>query len=292
LACSPTLKGIFVGAEWVGPGVLTDPGKFAGLFGGLPGGAAGVAGVVQGLLIHEFWASAYGVTLAEEDRDRVNLRRVEQVLAAVVDSDDRPLGVERAPDGRISTNCRGFSAMAVAMLRAQGVPARARCGFGAYFKPGYFEDHWVVEYLDGERWKLFDAQIDEFQRSRLGIEFDLTDVPRDQFVIAGDAWMRVRAGTADPQRFGLSPINEAGDWWIAANLMRDAAALENVELLPWDLWAAMPGPDSTVDVELFDELAAATAGPDMATVRRLMTDERLALNGEVFNVQHRRLEAI
>jgi hypothetical protein len=226
------------------------------------------------------------------DRDRVNLRRVEQVLGAVVEADDRPLGVERAPDARISTNCRGFSVLAVSMLRAQGVPARARCGFGAYFNPGYFEDHWVVEYFDDGRWKLMDAQIDELQRAKLGIDFDLTDVPRDQFVVAGDAWSRVRAGKADPQRFGLSPINEAGDWWIAANLMRDAAALENVELLPWDLWGAMPEPTDAVDVELFDELAAATAGPDMAGVRRLMSDERLKLNGEVFNVQHRQLETI
>lgn len=281
-----------MGSEWVEPGVLTDAGKFAGLFEGLPAGVAGVARVVQGLLIHEFWAEAYGVTLAEVDRDRVNLRRVEQVLAAVVEADDRPLGLAREPGGRIATNCRGFSAMAVSMLRAQGVPARARCGFGAYFTPGYFEDHWVVEYRDGDRWKLFDAQIDEFQRARIGIGFELTDVPRDQFVIAGDAWTRVRAGEADPQRFGLTAINEAGDWWIAANLMRDAAALENVEVLPWDLWGKMPEPGDTVDAELFDELAAATAGPDMAAVRRLMTDERLHLNGEVFNVQHRRLEAI
>jgi hypothetical protein len=278
--------------EWVEWGVLTDPGKFAGLFEGLPAGAAGVARVVQGLLMHEFWAQAYGVTMAEEDRDRVNLRRVEQVLAAVVDADDRPLSVERAPGGRISTNCRGFSVMAVAMLRAQGVAARARCGFGAYFTPGYFEDHWVVEYLDGGRWQLLDAQIDEFQRSQLGIDFDLTDVPRDQFVIAGDAWTQVRAGKADPQRFGLTAIDEAGDWWIAANLMRDAAALENVELLPWDLWGSMPKPEDTVDVELFDALAAATADPDMAAVRQLMADERLRLTGEVFNVQHRRLETI
>jgi hypothetical protein len=281
-----------MGSEWVEPGILTDAGKFAALFEGLPSGVAGVARVVQGLLIHEFWAEAYGVTLAEVDRDRVNLRRVEQVLAAVVDADDRPLGVAREPGGRIATNCRGFSALAVSMLRAQGVPARARCGFGAYFTPGYFEDHWVVEYRDGDRWKLFDAQIDEFQRSRMGIDFDLTDVPRDQFVIAGDAWTKVRTGEADPQRFGLTAINEAGDWWIAANLMRDAAALENVELLPWDLWGKMPEPDDTVDVELFDELAAATAGPDLAAVRRLMADERLRLNGEVFNVQHQRLEAI
>jgi hypothetical protein len=278
--------------EWVEPGVMTTAGKYAGLLDGLPADAAGVARVVQGLLIHEFWAEAYGVTLAEPDRDRVNLRRVEQVLEAVTSRDDRPLDVPREPGARIATNCRGFSVLAVALFRARGVPARARCGFGAYFKPGWFEDHWVAEYFDGGRWKLVDAQIDDLQRNKLAPSFELTDVPRDQFVIAGDAWTRVRAGQADPGRFGLTFLNEAGDWWIAANLMRDAAALDNVELLPWDLWGAMPEPEDTVDVALFDELAAATAGPSMGEVRRLLADERLRVPAEVHNAQHGRKEAL
>jgi hypothetical protein len=278
--------------EWTQPGVMTDAGKYAGLIDGLPGDAAGVARVAQGLLIHEFWADAYGVTLPDEDRDRVNLRRVEQVLEAVTARDDRPLDQPRTPDQRIASNCRGFSVLAVTLFRARGVPARARCGFGAYFKPGWFEDHWVAEYFDDGRWKLLDAQIDELQRAQLGISFDLTDVPRDQFVIAGDGWARTRAGQADPDRFGLTALDEAGAWWIAANLMRDAAALDNVELLPWDLWGAMPEPEDTVDVELFDRLAAATAGPDLVQVRRLLADERLRVPAEVFNVQHNRKEAL
>ncbi len=278
--------------EWAEPGVMTSAGKYSGRLDGLPGDAAGIARVVQGLLIHEFWAGAYGVTLAEQDRDRVNLRRVEQVLDAVVSRDDRPLGVPREPAQRIAANCRGFSVLAVALFRARGVPARARCGFGAYFKPGWFEDHWVVEYFDGGRWKLLDAQIDGVQREHLAVGFDLTDVPRDQFVIAGDAWTRTRQGLADPDRFGLTAIGEAGAWWIAANLMRDAAALDNAELLPWDVWGAMPEPEDTVDVALFDDLAAATAGPSLADVRRLLADERLRVPGEVFNVQHGRKEAL
>ena len=232
------------------------------------------------------------MTLAEPDRDRVNLRRVEQVLAAVAGRDDRPLDVAREPADRIATNCRGFSVLAVTLFRARGVPARARCGFGTYFKPGWFEDHWVAEYFQDGRWRLLDAQIDELQREHLGIDFDLTDVPRDRFVIAGPAWQQTRAGLADPDRFGLSTIGEAGDWWIAANLMRDAAALDNVELLPWDLWGAMPEPDSGIDRELFDELAAATAGPDLAELRRLLADDRLRVPAEVYNVQHRRKEAL
>jgi hypothetical protein len=136
-----------------------------------------------------------------------------------------------------------------------------------------------------------DAQIDEVQAGRLGVDFDLTDVPRDRFVVAGDAWQQVRAGRADPDRYGLSSIKEAGAWWIAANLMRDAAALRNIELLPWDLWGAMPEPEDKVDEELFDDLAAATLS-DEDRLPALMEDDRLRVPAEVFNVQHRRREPV
>jgi hypothetical protein len=273
-------------------GVMTSPGKYAELFDGLPADVSALVRVVQGLMIHEFWVGAYGVTLTDAERETVNLRRVEDLLGAIASRDGRPLDVARAPGGRIATNCRGFTVLAVALLRAKGVPARSRCGFGAYFADGWFEDHWVAEFWDGTRWRLVDAQIDEVQRGKLSIDFDLTDVPHDRFVIAGDAWRRYRAGTADPDRFGLSFIPEAGDWWIAANLMRDAAALDDVELLPWDRWGAMPEPDSDLDVALFDALAAATAEPSMPEVRRLLADDRLRVPAEVFNLQHQRLEAL
>jgi hypothetical protein len=66
---------------------------------------------------------------------------------------------------------------------------------------------------------------------------------------------------ADPAKFGLSVLNEAGYWWIAANMVRDLAALNNMEMLPWDVWGAMPKPDDHVDDEFFDRLAELTTDP-------------------------------
>ncbi len=277
------------------PGPMTDPGEHAAALDGLPGDPAAVARVVQGLLIHEFWLGAYGVTMTPGQRETVHLRRVEQMLGEIRRRDGRPLGVAREPAARMATNCRGFTVLAVTMLRAAGVPARARCGFGAYFRPGWFEDHWVAEWWDAGpgRWRLLDAQIDEVQRERLGIRFDLTDVPRDAFVVAGDAWRRCRSGGGDPARYGLSSIGESGLWWIAANLMRDAAALDGVELLPWDDWGAMPGPGGEPDAELFDRLAALTRDPQPAALHRfLAADERVRVPEKVRNALRDRSEAI
>lgn len=268
---------------------FTSAGRHAALFEGLPNDVATLSSVAQGVVIHEHLAQSYGVTISDEDRVSVHLRRVEDLLEWIVAKDSRPLDLAREPAARTAGNCRHFTILLVSMLRAHGTPARARCGFGTYFGTAN-EDHWVAEYWRDGRWRLADAQIDEHQRGLFPIDFDLTDVPRDKFVVAGDAWAACRAGEADPQTFGLGFTNEAGYWWIAGNLMRDVAALNNAEMLPWDAWGVMPGPDDRIDedrVALFDRLAALTVTPDdnLDELCRLYeTDERLRVPPTVHNV--------
>jgi Transglutaminase-like superfamily len=282
------------------PATMTSPGRYAPLLGGLPPDIPGLAAVAQGLLIHEHIAPAYGVTLSDEQRASVHVRPVERILELIVAADGRPLDVARAPEARLPGNCRHFTVLMVAMLRAQGTPARARCGFGGYFHETMFEDHWVCEYWHAgqQRWILVDAQIDARQRDLFSIDFDVADVPRDRFLIAGEAWARCRSGAADPDTFGLSIVNEAGDWWIAGNLMRDAAALNNIELLPWDCWGAMPRAYEPIDEShcaLFDRLAALTQSPDssLAELQRLcQEDSRLHVPATVRNAVRRRDEPL
>jgi hypothetical protein len=264
--------------DYIAAGVMTDPGEFKGLFDGLPASPAGVAEVVQGLMVHEFWADEYGLALTDEQKQTVHLRKTSDLLAAIVAVDDRPLTEGREPAKRIATNCRGFSVMAVAMLRHAGVPARARCGFGAYFNGEKFEDHWVVEYQRDGQWQMLDAQLDKLQRDTLKIDFDTTAMPPGAFVIAGDGWRRCRAGTDDPDDYGLSPIQAGGWWWIAGNLMRDVAAVGNVEVLPWDVWGEMPKPDDEIDFAHFDAMAAG--------------EVTVTVPDKVFNALRQRLEPL
>jgi hypothetical protein len=282
-----------------GPAVMTSAGRFAALFEPLPSDIAGLAAVAHGLIVHEHMAQGYGLTLSDADRDTVHLRPVERLLERIVARDHRPLNVAREPAGRVAGNCRQFAVLAVAMLRAQGIPARARCGFGGYFGTSLFEDHWVCEYWNAEqqRWILADTQIDEVQRGWFPIDFDVTDVPRDRFVVAGQAWVECRSGRADPDNYGLTFTHESGDWWIAANLMRDAAALTNIELLPWDCWGVMPTPGDPIgaaDLALFDQLAALTQAPDesFAELQELTRDDRLRVPPKVRSAARQRDEAI
>ena len=282
------------------PGLMTSPGKHAALIKDLPRDVAALASVLHGLIIHEHLAGLYGVTLTDEDRASVHVRPAGDLLGLIAARDSRPLSEPREPDARLPGNCRHFTVLMVTMLRAQGTPARARCGFGGYFGNGLFEDHWVCEYWSAseQRWRLADAQIDARQREIFTADFDLTDVPRDRFLIAGDAWARCRDGAADPGAFGLSLIKESGMWWIAGNLMRDAAALGNLELLPWDCWGAMPAPNAEIgpdELVLFDRLAGYTRIADGAfdLLQQLCaSDDRLTVPPAVLNAQRQREEPL
>lgn len=222
------------------PGVMTDPEEHRHLFEGLPGDIPALCGIVQGLILHVHWAERYGVQLSEERRQETNLRRVSRQLARITELDDSPLTAARHLEKRIAGTCRDYSTFMAAILRHQGVPARARCGFGTYFTPDRCEDHWTCQYWrpGEERWVTADAQIDQFQRDAVNITFDTSDMPEGKFLPAGRAWQLCRAGEADPEAFGI--FDMWGLWFIAGNLVRDVLSLNKIELLPWDGWALMP----------------------------------------------------
>ncbi len=156
----------------------------------------------------------------------------------------------------------------------------------------------MAEYWDAAktRWVRVDAQLDRPQRELLRVDFDPLDVPHDRFLIAGDAWARCRSGELDPDTFGIHDMQ--GSWFIAGNLVRDLAALNKVELLPWDDWGGMVGPDESLSdeqVAWFDELAALTRAPDTSFDElrtRYEGDERLRVPATVFNALRNCQEAI
>jgi hypothetical protein len=278
------------------PGRMTEPGAQATAFEGLPHGLGDAAKIVQGFMLHEHWAPAYRQNLTPERRAESQLRSTERILAHTFAKNPQPLTSDRPLYQRTVGVCRHFTVVTVALLRRQGIPARARCGFGAYFNKGKFEDHWVTEYWDGTRWKLADTQIDAAQRAILSLDMNLFDVPRDRFVIAGDAWLQCRSGRADPGAFGIFEMR--GLWFIAGNVIRDFAALNNMEMLPWDNWGAMTGPDKPLTDEtnaLLDRVAALTLDPDahFDELRALYeSDSRLHVPAQVFNIATKAKEAV
>jgi hypothetical protein len=124
---------------------------------------------------------------------------------------------------------------------------------------------------------------------------DTLDLPRTEFLTASEAWRRCRSGEADAQQFGISFAALRGLWFVAGNLVRDMAALNKMEMAPWDVWGAQPGPEEKFDLAFFDEVAALTRDPErtFAEVRRRYdADDHLRAPPTVFNALNRRPEAI
>jgi hypothetical protein len=261
------------GTYFVQHGPITDPGVFGPQFEELPRELTNLCQMVQGFLLHVFWAEKYGVASADIRREEAGIRHVERMLARGLAIDSTPLAAPRPPEKRLIGNCRNFSLLLCSQLRHQGVPARVRCGFAKYFLAGHHEDHWVCEYwLEAEsRWVLVDAQLDPLQCQALKISFDPLDVPRDQFLVAGRAWQLCRHKEADPETFGIFDMH--GLWFVRGNLIRDIAALNKMPLLPWDRWGLIDRRDEDLaeeDLSLLDNIAGASAAEiDYQRVRKV-----------------------
>lgn len=286
------------------PGAMTALGRtHAGLVKALPSDIRDLVRVVQGLAIHQFVAAPfYGVRISAGREEESHLRSARQLLDAILEMKPASLATAREPGGRLVGVCHHFSKLLVAFLRAKGIPARMRYGFGDYFNPGFYEDHSVCEYwnADDRRWILVDPQFDGVWRKNLHITHDVLDVPRDRYLVAGEAWAKCRNGAADPARFGIFQGDLRGLWFVAGNLVKDAAALNKMEMLQWDAWPAMPRSDDALRdrrrLRFFDQLAAFTREPDASfmDLRRLYGSkrDRLHVPARVFNAVRGRLEKV
>ena len=216
--------------------MITDPGTFSEKYDGLPDDAAGIVEMIQGLFLHIFWGKSYGVTFTDSQYRHVQSRKVSNILSVIDSLDNSPLTQARPYEKRFIGNCRDYSVFLCSLLRSKGIPARARCGFGTYFMPDHYEDHWMCEYWSssGNRWVSVDPQLDKLQKDTLGIDFDTLDMPKGRFVTGSEAWKLCRSGAANPDSFGIFEMKGLG--FVLGDFIRDIASLNKVELLPWDCW--------------------------------------------------------
>jgi hypothetical protein len=264
------------------PGALTafDREVLARL-GELPDGPVALCRVAQSLVIPPPLASAAGIT-EERDAER-NIRQASELIRTLVALDPTPIHETRAPKLRVVGTCRHFAVLSCAFLRFRGIAARARCGFATYFVPGDYLDHWVTEYwhTTEQRWVRIDSEI-------LGLPLVARpdDLRPGEFLSGGEAWTLCSEGAADPMRFGVHEVPHAwGVGEVRGNAIRDLAALNKIEMLPWDEWGRMAasykgetGPDYD---ELMTTIAAVCASDNASAVRDLYASEDLTVPSDM-----------
>lgn len=164
----------------------------------------------------------------------LELRCVTEILAAAT---ERKLFDGDPKQIKIGGLCRDFAILAASAFRNMGIPARLRVGFADYIVPDFWEDHWLCEWHDGQCWYRFDVEFAAVD----GFLFNTLDVPRERFLMACEAWLRIQNEPGIASRFGVSSLDLAGEWFVAGSLLREVAALRKLELKPWDYWGLSKG---------------------------------------------------
>lgn len=210
-----------------------------------------------------------------------NLRPAARILDAILALNSAPVGNGRPGEQRVIGTCRHFALLSCAFLRYRGIAARARCGFATYFQPGQGLDHWVTEYRNTDgRWVRIDSEV---------LGGDVLDHPEElragEFLTGGEAWAAFRRGEIDAAHFGVYGTGNWGPAEIQGNAVRDLAALNKVEMLPWDEWGRMAAAyrsETGADYdELLDELAEVCVADDPAAVSSLYTHDDLQVPDEL-----------
>lgn len=250
--------------DYSAPGPLTDLSRVdPAILDQVPHDPVAICGLAHALIVHPFETKP--LDLPEERFADNQLRPADAIVGALLRLYPEPLHVPREPHDRAVGTCRHFTVLTTALLRHRGFEARARCGFATYFQEGKGVDHWVVELKQGKGWTRFDAQI---------VKADLTP---EQFLSGGEAWIAHREGRIDASLFGVGGTENWGPGEIRGNTVKDLAALNKVEMLPWDEWGRMEASfkdetDAHYD-DLMDVIAKTCAEDDPAKVASLYHSE-------------------
>jgi len=261
--------------DYAVPGSLTRVG--AVVWSAVPKDPVAVCWPVHELVIQPGEARTLG--LAEERFAENQVRPAGRLLETLAALDSAPVDVPPA-ERRVIGTCRHFAVLACALLRDRGIAARVRCGFATYFQPGQGLDHWVVEYDRDGRWVRLDPEV---------LGGSVVDSPEQlrpgQFLSGGEAWIAYRQERIDASTFGVYDTDNWGPAEIRGNAVKDLAALNKVEMLPWDEWGRMTasyggrtGPEYD---QLIDTVAAVCAADDTTAIAALYASEDLAVPAEL-----------
>jgi hypothetical protein len=90
-----------------------------------------------------------------------------------------------------------------------------------------------------------------------------------------EAWRRIRAGEADPERFGI--FDMWGAWFVRGNVWRDLASLNKIEMNPWDDWGSMQDADDAFT----DAVAEVARDGDFDVRRARYAEDGLRMPGRI-----------
>ncbi|WP_203567200.1 transglutaminase-like domain-containing protein [Aestuariimicrobium ganziense] len=271
----------------------SDPGRHSGLVDALDPSPEALSQLCRRLIGHY---RAHEDELPRETIGDIHSRWLDVILDRAVERQAGPLDAERAPSDRVQGCCRDHALLAVGVLRHHMVPARSRVGFTNYFDPTWHHDHVVPEYHDGTRWIRFEPMLDvgDLVPDPLDLRQDVDPATDIGFATAAQVWLAHRDHGLDLSTFGVAKEapEVGGVWFVREYVIFEVAHRYGDELLLWESWGAMEGPNASSDTDdLVDRVArllvAADAGDEAAEAeldQLYRTDDRLHPGSEVFRI--------
>ena len=236
----------------------------------------------QGLVIPPDLASALGVP--EERLTEKSIRSVTDLLQVILSLSPVPLRdrVAQGSSRRHVSTLQRVAGCRVPSLpwyrRSRSVWLRHLLRSGQVRRP---LDHRVLAHRCGT-----------LDPRRLGGSWDLIRVSRpddlsgDEFLTGGEAWKLCRLRTRRPFAVRCRRCTahvEIGE--VRGNTIRDLAALNKVEMLPWDEWGRMQasykGETGADFDELMDAVATVCESNDLVAIGELYANEDLAGPGQL-----------
>ena len=171
---------------------FTDPHHYAAMLDPFPKKVDNICQILHTLFLHPSDLPYFHFTPPKLRHRALQLRYLHKIIDHLLMLDDRPLTHPRDPQKRVLGICRDNALFLCAVLRHHKIPARLRAIYSKYFTPGWFPDGFLVEYFDDtkKRWCLADARTSNWliKTKKLKIDFDLSDIPPDQYLTAAAAW--------------------------------------------------------------------------------------------------------
>lgn len=154
------------------------------------------------------------------------------MLAELYRRDNNGFTINRNEQDKLVVTCRFVAILVASILKSKGIPCRVRSGNAPYFDMGTLgkvsADHWINQYWSSREKKWISIDVDGSWS--LNENFDPYNVPEGKFDFPAKAWLNIRNGKDDPNRF-WNAKPERGSIVVFWSLFYDFHCLMNNEII-------------------------------------------------------------
>jgi hypothetical protein len=155
------------------------------------------------------------------------------MFAELYRRDERGFVLDRSEENKLVLTCRFIAILIASILKSQGIPARVRSGNSPDFDMSELgkvsADHWINQYWNEKENRWITIDVDGSWSFR-DTTIDPYDMSANMFDFPADAWLNIRVGKDDQNRF-WNAKPERGMIVVFWSLIYDFHSLMNNEII-------------------------------------------------------------